>query len=528
MELTVSPDLRDLTRCISLPEAARMAIDLSIGTLTEPWSGRHWTIPDIHAQVDARIFLLLENGFKPGDRVLIHFGNRLEFFADLLAVWRLGGCAIPVDARLTAFEVGKLAASANAKFSIIDETTSRESLPDVNILQTLDDPVGKVDVGVAGKYPALDDDALILFTSGSTGQPKGVVHTYRSLYARWTSLHDCLGLSEFRRTLCVLPTHFGHGLICNSLFPWLSGCDLFISPPFKSDVLLQLGELIDEHEISFMSSVPSMWNLVLKAAQPPKESSLQRIHVGSAPLSASMWQDIQQWTACDAVVNAYGITETGSWVAGTGTEKVLPESGMIGQPWGATIKIMDQDNTGRALTQEIECASGDEGMIWLNTPSLMRGYFQRTDLTDAVINQGWFMTGDIGVIDDRGQIFLRGRVRDEINKGGQKIFPADIDEVVQQSPVVMDVCTFRVDDSFYGENVGIAIVLSDKSDTTITQLYGWICSCLAEHKQPVRWYLLDEIPRTSRGKVNRDSVMQACTSITPLDLRAVLQREVTD
>jgi len=502
-----------------------MAIDHNIGTLTEAVSGRHWDRSEIRRQVAGRVRKLLLHGFEPGDRVLLHFGNRLEFFAELLAVWRLGGCAIPVDSRLTTFEVGKLADSACARFSIVDDATAQSPLPGVTVLQTLNDSDGAQDSRISGAHPALDDDALILFTSGSTGKPKGVVHTYRSLYARWTSLCDCLGIAAFRRTLCVLPTHFGHGLICNCLFPWLSGCDLYIAPPFQSDVLLQLGELIDDREISFVSSVPSVWNLALKAAQPPKKGSLQRVHVGSAPLSASMWADIQQWTATQAVVNAYGITETGSWVAGSSAEKIIPESGMIGRPWGATIKIIRQDSAGEVLDPDLECSAGDEGMIWLNTPSLMKGYFQRQDLTDAVISQGWFMTGDIGVMDERGQLFLRGRERDEINKGGQKVFPADIDEVVQQFPAVADACTFRIDDSFYGENIGIAIVMDDKSDTAIRELHDWINAHLAEHKQPVRWYVLDEIPRTSRGKINRNSVMQVCSAETPLDLRAILQRE---
>ena len=265
-----------------------------------------------------------------------------------------------------------------------------------------------------------------------------------------------------------------------------------------------------------------MWNLALKAATTPEKNSVQRVHVGSAPLSADMWSDIQRWTATDAVVNAYGITETGSWVAGTGVNNVIPKSGMIGRPWGATIRVMRQEDTGQDLVPELECAAGEEGMIWLNTPSLMQGYFQRQDLTDSVVRQGWFATGDIGVFDERQQLFLRGRERDEINKGGQKVFPADIDEVVQGFPAVIDVCTFRIDDSFYGENAGIAIVLNEKCDSIISELYDWTCARLAEHKQPVRWFVLDEIPRTSRGKINRESVMQVCASKSPLDMRAIL------
>ena len=162
-------------------------------------------------------------------------------------------------------------------------------------------------------------------------------------------------------------------------------------------------------------------------------------------------------------------------------------------------------------------------MVWLNTPALMKGYFKRQDLTNAAIQQGWFKTGDIGMLDDRGRLFLRGRERDEINKGGFKVFPADIDEVVEQNSTTSDVCTFGFEDDFYGENVGMALVLEDTSEQSIRGLHEWISRHLAQHKHPERWYLLDEIPRTSRGKVNRDSVMKACMKQAPLDLRVLLR-----
>jgi len=507
-----------------------MNIESNVGSLTEPVTGRHWDRREIQRQIVKRIHAYLCAGIEPGDRVLIHFGNRLEFFAELLALWRLGACAIPVDARLTSFELEKLAGAAQARLNVIDDATGQATLEVVAgtlIRHTLehDDFSGSAsELKLQGTHPRLDDDALILFTSGSTGKPKGVVHTYRSLVARWTTLQQCLGLERYRRALCVLPTHFGHGLICNCLFPWLSGCDLFIAPPFRTDLIMHLGSLIDEHRISFMSSVPSVWSLALKTASPPEKGSLLRVHVGSAPLSENTWTQVQQWAGTPEVFNAYGITETGSWVAGTTGDKVVPESGLIGEAWGATIKILKPGDPDDPLATGPECESGKTGMVWLHTPALMKGYFQRQDLTDAAVHQGWYGAGDIGLIDDRGRLFLKGRERDEINKGGLKVFPADIDEVVEQYSFTRDVCTFGYEDDFYGENVGIAIVLEDKSEPIFLGLYDWIRTHLAEHKHPQQWFLLDEIPRTSRGKLNRDSVRRACLSTPPLNLRELLSR----
>jgi acyl-CoA synthetase (AMP-forming)/AMP-acid ligase II len=350
-----------------------------------------------------------------------------------------------------------------------------------------------------------------------------VLHTHRSLRARWTTLGQALDLQAFRRTLCVLPTHFGHGLICNCLFPWLSGQDLYITPPFKADLMMRLGALIDEHAITFLSSVPSIWRMALKLSRPPGGGTLARVHCGSAPLSAEMWKRIQAWSGTSQVANAYGITETGSWVAGLAHTPDELEDGLVGEGWGAVIRILRSREPDAPLDPAARCATGESGFVWLNTPALMKGYFQRDDLTDQVVSHGWFMTGDIGALDARGRLSLRGRERDEINKGGAKIYPGDIDAVVEQFPAATDVCAFALDDPLYGQNVGMAVVLSDAGEATVRQLHAWMRERLAEPKMPVRWFLLDAIPRTSRGKINRDQVRAQCASLAPLDLARILR-----
>jgi acyl-CoA synthetase (AMP-forming)/AMP-acid ligase II len=368
----------------------------------------------------------------------------------------------------------------------------------------------------------LDDDALMLFTSGSTGDPKGVLHTHRSLRARWMSLRDNLGVAAFERTLCLLPTHFGHGLICNALFPWLSGCDLLVTPPFRPELIMQLGGLVDEHRVSFLSSVPSVWRLALKMARPPQGGTLRRVHVGSAPLAAQTWNAIRGWSGTRQVCNAYGITETGSWVAGLADASVPAEDGLIGQGWGAVVQVLRTAETGNPLEPELRCAPGESGYVWLNTPALMKGYFLRDELTERVVVDGWFMTGDIGILDDQGRLLLRGRERDEINKGGMKIYPSDIDAVVERFERVSDVCAFALDDPLYGQTVGMAVVMPDADDAAIRALHQWMKGHLAEPKMPARWWLIDAIPRTSRGKINRDAVKAACTALEPLDLLRAL------
>jgi len=500
-----------------------MSLQLFVGNLVEPLSGRTWQTRDVHREVARRTARFQAHGVRRGDRVFLLFGNRLEFFAELLAVWRLGACAVPIDARLTAFEIENLARTATPRVAITDDATPPELTKTLGNSGVAVIGTTEVDEMESDTHEAkLDSDALILFTSGSTGEPKGVVHTHRSLRARWMALADHLPGDAFARSLCMLPTHFGHGLICNALFPWLAGRDLYITPPFRPDLIARLGPLIDEHEITFLSSVPPMWKLASKIAKPPQRATLRRVHCGSAPLSAAAWEEIRNWCGTRHVCNAYGITETGSWVAGAREADVAAEDGLIGEGWGAVVQVLRTNDTTQPLRAEERCATGESGYVWLNTPALMKGYFQRDDLTSKTVADGWFMTGDIGFLDARNRLYLRGRERDEINKGGMKIYPSDIDAVVERFARASDVCAFPIDDLIYGQAVGMAVVLQDRQPQTISELYDWLKEHLAEHKLPSRWWVLDNIPRTSRGKVNRDAVRAACEDQPPLDLPAIL------
>lgn len=500
-----------------------MLTELRFGALTEPLTGRHWAPAAVLDHYRRRRGFYARHGLAAGDRVFVHYGNTPEFFVDVAALWSLGACVVPIDPRLTPFEIDTLARAATPRFSLWcgPPDIAQAHTPSAAGVEVLDTSAAG-SAAPADAPPSnltLDQDALILFTSGTTGQPKGVVHTHRSLRAQWMGLRQSLGLDAYRRTLCLLPTHFGHGLICNCLFPWLFGQHLFILPPFKPEVIVGLGALLDEHRITFLSSVPTVWRLALKTSAPPRAATLERVCCGSAPLTAALWRQIREWTGARDVWNAYGITETASWLAGTSVPDFTPEDGLIGVPWGGVIKVLHTSDTGTQIETAQECAAGESGHVWVNTPALMRGYLGRDDLTTQVIAAGWFVTGDIGCLDERGWLYLRGREREEINKGGMKVYPADVDGVVERFDRTVDACTFAIEDPLLGEDIGLAVVLDSADPATLRRLHDWLAQHLAAHQMPRRWYVVEQITRTSRGKLNRAQVAAQCAALEPLNLR---------
>ena len=501
-----------------------MILGGDVGDLVEPLSGREWTGAAARAEAGLRARRYADRGVAPGDLVFVHFGNCLEFFADLLALWGLGACVVPVDPRLTGFEIETLARAAAPRFSLWSAAPATEVASVLSSLgvAVLESAPAAADASAASAWRpadlALDTDALVLFTSGSTGEPKGVVHTHRSLRARWSSLRVHVGLESVARTLCLLPTHFGHGLICNALYPWLSGQRLVLLPPFRSEVILRLGALVDEHAVTFMSSVPALWRVALRTARPPRARTLRRVICGSAPLSAATWRDVSAWAGGAPVSNVYGITETASWLAGT-DPSAAPEDGLVGSPWGATIAVVVGADGGTPPGARSAAEPGESGHIWVQTPALMRGYLGRDDLTADAVRGGWLATGDTGCLDARGALRLRGRVREEINRGGLKVYPGDVDAVVERFAGAHDACAFGYDDGLGQEEVGVAVVLEAAGEEVLRGLYRWARHHLAAHQMPRRWYVVDEIPRTSRGKVNRAQVAARCAGLSPVDLR---------
>jgi len=478
-----------------------------IGSIHDVNAGSKSDPVTIRTNAAAQAWALSKAGIGNGDLVIITHGGTPTFFSDLFAVWSLGACAVCINPGLAPGELRNVVDFTDAKALILGEGDDRVDLPDGLVhLSPIRDagdiaPIAKIE---ADK----DAPALILFTSGTTGQPKGVVQTFGSLRARIDLNQQQIARETLARTLCVLPTHFGHGLIGNCLTPLLAGGDLFLAPGGGMARAAGLGAILSDHEISFMSSVPSFWKMVLKLSKPPTTKSLQQVSVGSAPVAAELIYEIAKWSGAPDVRNMYGITETANWIAGSSTQDRAPEDGLIGTMWGGKAAVRLEDGT---------LATEGEGEIAVKTPSLMSGYFKRPDLTKQVLSKGWYFTGDTGTIDDHGIIRLGGRIKNEINRGGMKVSPEEIDLLLERHDDVEEACAFGIPDAAAGETVAVAVKLSAGSSMIAESLRVWCTERIRRDCVPERWYFLAEIPKTDRGKLNRDIVRDKCTEGTGND-----------
>lgn len=473
---------------------------LEPGPITDLVAGEIWDAPRLAAAVRRTAACLARYVAGRPAYVIVAHGGTPAFFADLFGVWRAGACAVCVNSGLTPSELDRIVDFVRPSAILVGENSglaSHESGVPVCCTASAAEPTVMPEAA-----SALDDPALVLFTSGTTGDPKGVVHSFRSVLARVALNRSHIGDAALTRTLCVLPTHFGHGLIGNCLTPLLAGGALFLHGDSGPRGVAALGGLLEEHGITFMSSVPAFWRMALRLGRPPGRATLRRVQIGSAPLSASLWRDVMAWCGTESVVNTYGITETANWTAGASAADHEPEDGLIGTMWGGSACVLGESGARLAV---------GEGEILLQTPSLTTGYLGRPDLTAEALQDGWYHTGDTGSIDADGVMRLTGRRKSEINKGGIKVQPEEVELLLERHESIVEACCFAAPDAVSGECVGAAIVVdSGAGDITNGQLRAWCQARIKPECVPDKWFRLAAIPRTDRGKVNRDQVRDQC------------------
>jgi acyl-CoA synthetase (AMP-forming)/AMP-acid ligase II len=470
--------------------------------LTE--DGSATTYRSLADQVEA-LAAVLRGGLQPGDAVGIVLPNGLEYLATFLAVTRARLVAAPLNPAYKAEEFRFYLEDAGARLLIAvpGAHPAREAAAalGLRIWTATKGASGQVrfegegvasGAGPAPEAPQPDDTALFLHTSGTTSRPKGVPLTHGNLTASLRNIATHYRLTPDDTSLVVMPLFHVHGLLGATLSTFLSGGTAVVPSRFSAGAFWPA---VKAHRVTWYSAVPTIHQVLLSRAaadNAPASSGFRFIRSCSSALApATLWQLEDRFGA--PVLEAYGMTEASHQMASNPLPPAAHKPGMVGPGSGVEVGIMNE--AGQLLP------AGTQGEVVIRGPNVTRGYHHNPEANAAAFTNGWFRTGDRGVLDSDGYLTLIGRIKELINRGGEKISPLEVDAALLAHPAVAEAASFAAPDPKYGEEVHAAVVLC--GDASVADLQAHCGGRLADFKVPKVIHLVKELPKGPTGKVQR-------------------------
>ncbi len=345
-----------------------------------------------------------------------------------------------------------------------------------------------------------EDDALLMYTSGTTGRPKGVLHSHSSLLAGgWTTAlaHE---LTEADRALCVLPICHINGLCVTVMAPLVSGGSVMLCEKFSARAFWAQ---CAAGQVTWFSVVPTIISHLLHGAADPDAATTERLRFGRSASSA-LAPDVQKAFEDRfgvAIVETMGLTETAAQILSNPLPPGLRKIGSPGKSYGNDVAILSPDLT--------PLPPDTEGEIAIRGPNVMRGYLKNPEATAAALTpDGWLRSGDLGRIDAEGYVFVTGRLKELIIKGGENIAPREIDEALYAHPDVVEAAAFARPCKTYGERVEAAVAVRDGATVTANDLLALCHRRLGAFKSPDAIYFLTELPKGPSGKIQRRRLVE--------------------
>ena len=466
---------------------------------------------ELRTQVDRLIATLGDAGLGGNDRIAIALPNGLEMIASFLAASTVGAAA-PLNPAYTRDEFRFYLEDTSARALILPPRDNEEARAaagdDVMIIEADLDGEGRVQFSYAHKarktrtteYPNSEDIALILHTSGTTSRPKRVPLTHANLMTSARNVADTYKLTPDDVSLCVMPLFHVHGLVASTLATFFAGGTVVVAPKFNP---LSFWLTVKQHRATWYSAVPTIHQVLLSrakaGARPAGAEYLRFLRSCSAALAPQTMADIEERFGVP-ILEAYGMTEAAHQMASNPLPPGARKPGSVGRGTSVEIAILNQ--------QGEELPAGATGEVSIKGPNVFAGYEGNNEANTESFSNGWFRTGDQGYLDREGYLTLVGRIKELINRGGEKISPREIDEVLMTHSAVAEAVCFGIPDRVYGEEVAAAVVLKDAA--TEKELIGHCHSSLADFKCPKKIYIVETIPRTATGKMQRRNVASAC------------------
>ncbi|MFQ6132479.1 MAG: long-chain fatty acid--CoA ligase [Armatimonadota bacterium] len=436
-------------------------------------------------------------GVQPGDRVAVMLPNCPYFPISLFAIARAGGVVVPINPTLTPAEAGFVLADSGAQVLLtiaplrqLAEAV-RPNLPDLQHLLFVDEAATEAPAQ-APPLPevAPEDLAVIFYTSGTTGRPKGAMLSHHNLVFDADACTGVLPLSEEDNFCCVLPYFHSFGATVCMILPVLVGACMTMAARFAPRETLRL---IETERCTLVAGVPAMYGLMLSLK--PEEtfhlSSLRIVVSGGAPLALEVAQGFAARFGVE-LLEGYGPTEASPVVSCTPAEGAH-KPGSVGPPLpGVEVRIVDE--------QGREAPLGEVGEIVVRGQNVMQGYYRQPEATAATVRDGWLYTGDLGRLDEDGYLYIAERKKDLVIVGGLNVYPREVEEVVHQHPAVAEAAVIGVPCPLRGEAPVACVVLADGQQADERELIDHCQERLAPFKVPRRVVLYEELPRSATGK----------------------------
>ena len=495
----------------SIPETIQDLIHFADGSHTAvivPEKGLRVSYDALERQVMEMASVLAAAGVRRGDRVAIVLPNGLPALVSFLAA-SLVGTAAPLNPAYRHDEFHFYMEDTAARIVICPPTGAEEarqaaaehSLP---VLTAEIDSEGAVCVPGAARlaptwFSVPQDVALVLHTSGSTGKPKRVPLEHANLTISARNIAGTYKLSPEDVSMCVMPLFHVHGLVASVLATFASGGTVVIPPRFDA---LSIWRQVIEHRVTWYSGVPTMHQLLLARShgkgRPAGAEQLRFIRSCSTPLSVEVIHKLEAELGVP-LVEAYGMTEAAHQMSSNPLPPEERRPGSVGKAQGVEISVMG--------AKGVHLQHSHHGEIVIRGLNVFRGYENNPEANAEAFSGTWFRTGDEGYLDSHGYLHITGRIKEQINRAGEKISPREIDKVLLKHPAVAAAITFGFPHAQLGEEVAAAVTLDEPCDEK--EILAWCREHLAEFKCPKKLYIVASIPQTATGKIRRGAVAAA-------------------
>ena len=472
------------------------------------FEGTTWTYAELQDRIDHLAGALRGHGVCHGDRVGFLGLNQPAYFVTMFAASRLGAIFVPLNFRLTGPELTYIVNDAGIHTIVVDGAhraivdsirgdvpcrhywsaeEAAEGWPSFDHVQIGHLPLDR------GEPIDADEVAVIMYTSGTTGRPKGAMLTHGNLWWNNVNALTVFDVSENDVSLVVAPLFHIGGLNVFTLITWMKGGEVLLHRAFDPGAFLAD---IERHGVTTTFGVPAMLLFVsqLPGFDAADLTSLRLVICGGAPVPEPL---IKLYNGRGIPINqGYGLTETSPTVTFLTSEFGLAKLGSAGMtPMLTDVRLVDAD--GAVVTEPLA-----RGEVCVKGPNVMKGYWNKPEATAAAIDaEGWFHSGDIGYVDADGFLYIADRVKDMVITGGENVYPAEVESVLYEHPAIAEVAVIGLPDERWGEIVVAVVAPKPGATVTLEDMRAFAGDRLARYKLPTRVELVDELPRTPSGKV---------------------------